>query len=139
MVGKVSGCPTMEGNEMVQKILIIEDNEQNMILMRDVLKYHGCIVITAKDGDEGIRQARAQRPDLIIMDIQMPVMDGYAAIKIMRGDPELREMKVVACTSHAMSGDRESLLQAGFDDYMTKPVDIRQLPGMISRHLCKKE
>lgn len=124
---------------MVPKILIVEDYEQNMILMRDVLKYQGYAVITAHNGEEGIRQAREQRPDLVFMDVQMPVLDGYAAIKIVRGDPELREMKVVACTSYSMSGDKESLLQAGFDDYLAKPVDIQQLPGMISRHLGKKE
>ena len=124
---------------MAQKILIVEDNEQNMILLRDVIKYQGYTVITARNGTDGIRLAREERPDLIIMDIQMPVMDGATAIKIVRSDPELQKIKVVACTSFAMSGDKERLLQAGFDDYLAKPLDVRQLREMVSRHLDGKE
>ena len=124
---------------MVQKILVVEDNEKNMILLRDVLEYQGYTVITAENGEVGIRLARDEQPDLIFMDIQMPVMDGYAAIKIVRSDPELQEMKVVALTSFAMSGDKEQLLQAGFDGYLAKPVDIRQLPAVISKYLGEKK
>lgn len=120
---------------MVQKILVVEDNAKNMILMRDVLKYYGYAVISAQNGEEGVRLAREQRPDLIFMDIQMPVMDGYTAIKIVRSDPELQAMKVVALTSFAMSGDKELLLSAGFDGYLAKPLDIRQLPGVIKKYL----
>ena len=120
---------------MVKKILVVDDNEKNIILLRDVLEYYGYAVITAENGEEGIRLAREHQPALIFMDIQMPVLDGYTAIQIVRSDPELQAMKVVALTSFAMSGDKEHLLQAGFDGYLAKPVDIRQLPIVISKYL----
>ncbi|MBU0663633.1 MAG: response regulator [Proteobacteria bacterium] len=124
---------------MVKTILVVEDNEKNMILMRDVLQYYGYVVITALNGEEGVHMAREHQPDLTFMDIQMPVMDGYTAIKIVRNDPDLQDMKIVALTSFAMSGDRELLLAAGFDGYLAKPLDIRQLPGIISKYLGEKQ
>ena len=120
---------------MVKKILVVEDNEQNLILMRDILEYHGHAVLTAKNGEEGVRLAREHRPHLVLMDIQMPVMDGYAAVKILRSDPELQEMRIIAVTALAMSGDKELVLQAGFDGYLAKPVETRQLSAMIKKHL----
>lgn len=124
---------------MVQKILVVEDNEKNMTLMRVALEYYGYVVITALNGEEGVCRAREHQPDLTFMDIQMPVMDGYAAIKIVRNDPELQDMKIVALTSFAMSGDKERLLSAGFDGYLAKPLDIRQLPAVISKYLGEKK
>lgn len=120
---------------MTKKILVVEDNEQNLILMRDILEYHGHAVLTAQNGEEGVRLAREHRPHLILMDIQMPVMDGYAAVKILRSDPELQDMRIIAVTALAMSGDKELVLQAGFDGYLAKPVETRQLSAMIKRHL----
>lgn len=120
---------------MVKKILVVEDNEKNLILMRDILEYHGHAVITAQNGEEGVRLAREHRPHLILMDIQMPVMDGYAAVKILRSDPELQDMRIIAVTALAMNGDKELVLQAGFDGYLAKPVETRQLSAMIKRHL----
>jgi two-component system cell cycle response regulator DivK len=124
---------------MAKKILVVEDNEKNLILMRDILEYQGYVVVLAQDGEEGIRLAREHRPHLILMDIQMPVMDGYDALKILRGDPGLQGMKVVAITGLAMSGDKELMLQAGFDDYLAKPFSIRQLSTMIKRHLGEEQ
>ncbi|MBU0665290.1 MAG: response regulator [Proteobacteria bacterium] len=122
---------------MVKTILVVEDNEKNMTLMQVALEYYGYIVITALNGEEGVRLAREHQPDLTFMDIQMPVMDGYTAIKIVRNDPDLQDMKIVALTSFAMSGDKEFMLAAGFDGYLAKPLDIRQLPGVISKYLGK--
>lgn len=127
------------GHKMAKKILVVEDNEKNLILMRDILEYQGYVVVLAQDGEEGIRLAREHRPHLILMDIQMPVMDGYDALKILRGDPGLQGMKVVAITGLAMSGDKELMLQAGFDDYLAKPFSIRQLSTMIKRHLGEEQ
>jgi len=124
---------------MAKKILIVEDNERNLILMRDLLEYFGYVVITAPNGKEGIQLAREQRPDLIFMDIQMPVMDGFTAIKIVRSDPELQDMIVAAVTAQAMSGDKELILQAGFDDYLAKPVEIGQLAAMLKRYLGEEQ
>lgn len=114
-----------------KKILVVEDNEKNRILMRYVLEYGGYTVIEAEDGAEGIDAARRERPDLIFMDVQMPVMDGVTALAVLRKDPETRDIKVVALTSFTMKGDRERIVAAGFDDYLSKPVNTRRLPEMV--------
>ena len=103
---------------MAKKILIIEDNENNRRLVRDVLVYYGYETIEAENGKEGIRMAKEDKPDLILMDVQMPVMNGYDAIKALKNDPDTKHIKIVAVTSFAMLGDREKLLEAGADDYI---------------------
>jgi len=128
----------VEGDTMTQKILVVDDNEQNLILMRDILEYYGHAVLTAQNGEEGIRLAQEHRPALILMDIQMPGMDGYAALRMLRGYPELENIKIIAVTALAMSGDKEKLLHSGFDDYLAKPVDIRQLSAMVNKHLSRE-
>lgn len=120
---------------MTPRILIIEDNEKNLILLRDLLEYHGYTVITARNGEEGVRLAQERHPDLILMDLQMPVLDGYGALEALRGDPALREVKVVAVTALAMRGDKKMVLRAGFDGYLGKPIDVRQLPATIKSYL----
>jgi len=119
---------------MSPKILIVEDNVQNRLLMVDILKIHGFEIIEAKDGQEGIHLAREQQPDLILLDMQMPVMDGLEAARRLKADPETRAIKILAITSFAMKGDRERILAAGCDEYMAKPIDTRQLPVVV-RHL----
>ncbi|MCL4456186.1 MAG: response regulator [Nitrospirae bacterium] len=116
---------------MNKKILIVEDNEKNRVLIRDVLKYYGYEVIEAVNGEEGIKAAKEKMPDLILMDIQMPVMDGFAAMQALRKDPATKGIKIIALTSFAMKGDKEKVMDAGFDDYIAKPVDTRELPRMI--------
>lgn len=111
---------------MSKKILVIEDNEQNRILMRQILKYHGYELLEAADGAAGLAMAREHMPDLILLDLQMPVMGGFAVIRELRKTPELSKLKVIAVTSFAMKGDREKALEAGFDDYVTKPIDTRK-------------
>lgn len=118
---------------MPKKILIIEDNEKNRVLFTDIMKYYGYDVIEAENGEQGISMAKEQRPDLILLDMQMPVMDGFAALKLLRSDAKTMDIKIIAVTSFAMKGDREKILSAGADDYMAKPVDTRKLSEMVKR------
>jgi len=120
---------------MAEKILVVEDNEQNRVLMRQILTNHGYEVLEATDGLAGLEMARAQLPDLILLDIQMPVMNGFAVIRELRNDPEVAKIKAIAVTSFAMKGDRERALQAGFDEYVTKPVDTRKFVELVKEIL----
>jgi CheY-like chemotaxis protein len=124
---------------MPEKILVIEDNEQNRILMRQILTYHGYDVLEAADGLTGLEMARAHMPALILLDIQMPVMNGFMVIRELRNNPELRKIKVIAVTSFAMKGDREKALQAGFDEYVTKPIDTRKFPELVKQVLSRMQ
>lgn len=120
---------------MSHRILIVEDNENNRGLFRDILTFHGYEVSVAADGREGVALARELMPDLILMDIQMPGMDGMTAIGILKGDPATSRLKIIALTSFAMRGDQEKFLGSGFDDYLSKPIDTRELPRIIKDHL----
>jgi len=122
---------------MTEKILLIEDNEQNRILMRQILVRKGYDLLEARDGLTGIEMARAHMPALILLDIQMPVMNGFMVIHELRNDAELRKIKVIAVTSFAMKGDREKALQAGFDEYVTKPIDTRTFPALVKQILAE--
>jgi two-component system cell cycle response regulator DivK len=123
---------------MPHKILIIEDNENNRCLFRDILIFYGYKVSVASDGQEGVALAREQMPDLILMDIQMPGMDGLTAAGILKGDPATSGLKIVAVTSFAMQGDQEKILAAGFDGYLSKPISTRELPGLVKQWLDGK-
>ena len=116
---------------MITKILVVEDNEKNRRLLRDVLQFNGFEVIEAINGEEGLSMARTENPDIILMDMQMPVMDGFTAIRTLRNDPGLKQIKIVAVTSFAMTGDREKIIAAGADGYVAKPIDTRELPAML--------
>ena len=120
---------------MAEKILLIEDNEQNRILMRQILIRQGYDLLEAKDGLMGLEMARVHMPALILLDIQMPVMNGFMVIRELRNDPELRKIKAIAITSFVMKGDREKALQAGFDEYVTKPIDTRAFPELVKKVL----
>jgi len=120
---------------MAKKILIVEDIAMNRRLIRDILTYHGYEVIEAENGEEAVRIAREQKPDLIIMDLQMPVMNGYEAIKVLKSDPVTKNIKILAVTSFAMAGDREKALETGADDYISKPINTRELPKVVERLL----
>ena len=122
---------------MTKKILVVEDNEQNRVLMRQIFTHHGYEVMEATDGLTGLEMARAHMPDLILLDIQMPVMNGYMVIRELRNTPELKKIKVIAVTSFAMKGDREKALEAGFDDYVTKPIDTRKFPELVKELLSR--
>ena len=120
---------------MPHKILIVEDNENNRCLFRDILTFHGYKVSVASDGQEGVALARELMPDLILMDIQMPGMDGMTAGGILKGNPATSGLKIVAITSFAMRGDQEKILAAGFDGYLSKPISTRELPGLVKQWL----
>ncbi|HLA48828.1 MAG: two-component system response regulator [Nitrospinae bacterium RIFCSPLOWO2_02_FULL_39_110] len=120
---------------MSQKILVIEDNDKNRLLIRDILRYYGYEVLEATDGEEGIKMAKEHKPALIFMDMQMPVMNGFNAINILKGDAETKDIKIIAVTSFAMKEEKEIIMKAGADDYMAKPIDTRQLPLMMKRVL----
>ena len=124
---------------MSHKILIVEDNDNNRSLFRDILTYHGYEVSVAADGQEGVIQARKLVPDLILMDIQMPGMDGMTAGGILKGDPATSGLKIIILTSFAMRGDREKILAAGFDGYFSKPISTRELPGLVKQWLEKEQ
>lgn len=116
---------------MAQKILIVEDNDNNRCLFRDILTFHGYQVSIATNGEEGVALARKLMPDLILMDIQMPDMDGMTAGCILKGEPATSGLKIIALTSFAMQGDEEKFLAAGFDGYLSKPISTRELPVLV--------
>jgi len=123
----------------MKKILVVEDNPTNRLLIRDVLRYYGYEVLEAADGKEGVSMASEHLPDLILMDIQMPVMDGFQAGAILKNDPKTKHIRIIALTSFAMKGDRDKIMEAGFDGYISKPIDTRGLPIIIEQHLGTKE
>jgi len=127
------GTPQMADN----RILVVEDNPDNRILIADVLESLGYVVIIATDGNEGIEKARAEHPDLILMDISLPVMDGLAATTTLKADPTVRHIPIIALTAHAMVGDRDRALNAGCDDYISKPIDLRELSEKLTHHLSR--
>lgn len=120
---------------MSKRILVIEDNEQNRILMHQILKHHSYEVLEAVDGAAGLAMAKEHMPDLILLDLQMPVMDGFAVIVELRNTPALSQLKVMAVTSFAMKGDREKALAAGFNEYVTKPIDTRKFVEIVKTML----
>ena len=114
-----------------KKILVVEDTEDNRQILRDLLGMAGYDMIEAHDGAEGVAKAGEHRPDLILMDIQMPVMDGYEATRRIKSNPELKSIPIVAVTSYALSGDEEKTRAAGCDAYIAKPYSPRQMLAKV--------
>lgn len=121
------------------KILLVEDNEMNREMLRRRLARRGHQVVTAADGREGLQMAHSEAPDLILMDLSLPVMDGWEATRKIRGGKKTGAIPIVALTAHAMAGDRERALESGCNDYLTKPVDMDQLAETIQRILPPTE
>ena len=119
------------------KILLIEDNEQNRDALSRRLQRHGYDVIMAVDGLQGVAMAQSELPALILMDLNLPDIDGWEATRILKGTPETQAIPVVALTAHAIAGDQERALQAGCDDYHTKPVQFPRLLTQIEALLTK--
>ena len=117
-----------------RSILVVEDNELNMKLMRGIFRLGNYSIIEAIDAETGIRLARERHPCLILMDIQLPGMDGLLATRIIKTDPALKNIPVVALTGFAMQGDEEKALESGCDGYITKPVDVRNMLSTIERY-----
>jgi two-component system cell cycle response regulator DivK len=120
---------------MAKTILIVEDEPRNMKLMRDLLQRFGYETIEAVDGEQGVELATAAKPDLILMDIMMPKMDGLEATRIIKTDIITKHIPIIALTSYAMKGDRERTLEAGCDMYIAKPVDILEVLKAIEHYL----
>jgi len=123
---------------LMPRILLVEDNEMNRDMLSRRLRRRGYDVLIAVDGSEGVNQTRAERPDLVLMDMSLPVIDGWEATRRLRADSDVASTPIIALTAHAMAGDRERALEAGCDDYETKPVDIDRLVGKIEALLKKK-
>jgi two-component system, cell cycle response regulator DivK len=118
-----------------QVILIIEDNARNLKLVRDILNHIGYATLEADNAEDGLALARAQRPDLVLMDVQLPGMNGVEALGRLRADPLSADIPVVACTAFAMKDDRDLLLAVGFDAYLEKPLNVREFPSQIAAAL----
>jgi two-component system, cell cycle response regulator DivK len=120
---------------MTKRILAVEDQEDNMQILRDLLSSAGYEIIEAYDGEAGVRAAVAERPDLILMDIQLPLLDGYEATRRIKADPALRAIPIIVVTSYALSGDEEKARAAGCDAYVAKPYSPRALLAKIREYL----
>ena len=119
-------------------LLLFEDNEMNRDMLSRRLIRRGFEILMAVDGQEGVDKARENRPDLILMDMSLPVMDGWTATRLLKNDPSTASIPVIGLTAHAMAGDREKCLEAGCDDYDTKPVEFSRLMEKIELHLGKR-
>jgi two-component system cell cycle response regulator DivK len=117
------------------KVLLVEDNEMNRDMLSRRLTRRGFDVVFAVDGKQGVALAHSEKPDIILMDMSLPVMDGWEATRCVKADDATRSVPVIGLTAHAMSGDREKAIEAGCDDYDTKPVEIDRLIGKIERLL----
>ena len=117
-------------------ILLVEDNEKNMKLLRDVLTAKGYRVLEATSGEEAVEVSLAERPQLVLMDVQLPGIDGLEALRRVRGDARTAAIPVLALTAQAMEGDRERFLAAGFDGYLAKPVDLVELLATVAAYMC---
>jgi two-component system, cell cycle response regulator DivK len=120
---------------MSKRILVVEDQEDNRQILRDLLGSVGYAMIEAADGEAGIAAAKRERPDLILMDIQLPLLDGYEATRRIKADPDLKHIPVIVVTSYALSGDEVKARAAGADAYVTKPYSPRQLLAKIREFL----
>jgi two-component system cell cycle response regulator DivK len=118
-----------------RRILVVEDNPLNLKLVRDVLQFAGYDVVEAQSGEEGLRAAEADPPDLVLMDLQLPGIDGTETLRRLRQGSLGRDVPVVAVTAFAMAEDRERANLAGFDGYVEKPISVRELPGQIEGFL----
>lgn len=118
-----------------QRVLVVEDNRDNMTLIVDVLTSLDYEVIQAHDGEEGITLAKSEHPDLILMDLSLPKIDGWEATRTIKANEKLQDIPIIALTAHAMVGDRERALEAGCDDYMTKPLNIQILASKLTAFL----
>lgn len=116
-------------------VLLVEDNEKNLKLARDVLEFAGFTVLVAMTGEEAVSRARDALPDLVLMDLQLPGMDGHEALSRLRSDESTAAIPVVALTAFAMQQDRDRARAAGFDGYLEKPINVRQFPQQVRDHL----
>ena len=124
---------------MASKILLVEDHEEIWDFLSRRLKRRGFEVVVAQDGEAGLQMGRAEQPDVILLDMNLPVMDGWTAARTLRADPETARVPIIALTAHAMAGDKAKALEAGCDDYHPKPVDFSRLLSQIEEVLLGAE
>lgn len=124
-----AGCRELFG----RTVLVVEDNAVNLKLVRDILEHHGYTVFAAADGEEGVASAKRHRPSLVLMDLQLPKLDGFAAIREIRCDPVIGSVPIVALTGFAMATDRERALEAGATDFVAKPFSLHTLLEAVRR------
>jgi CheY-like chemotaxis protein len=123
----------------MKRVLVVEDNETNFYLIKFILEKNGLTVVRARDGAEGLKLAAKERPDLILMDIQLPVLDGYEATKRIRSMKETKDIQIIAITSNAMVGDREKALKAGCNGYIEKPINPETIMAEIEKIFYKNQ
>jgi len=121
----------------VTKILLVEDNEMNRDMLSRRLQRKGYQVLIAVDGEEGVTLTQAERPDLVLMDMSLPILDGWEATRRLKANPVTQTIPIIALTAHAMAGDREKAIEAGCDDYDTKPIEFPRLLAKIKEKLDK--
>jgi two-component system cell cycle response regulator DivK len=119
-------------------ILLVEDNEDNRIVYSTILRHFGYGVIEALNGEDGIRKARTEKPDLILMDISIPVVDGWEATQVLKSDPATKGIPIIALTAHALASDREKAMEVGCDGYLAKPCEPRAVVAEVQRFLGKE-
>jgi CheY-like chemotaxis protein len=119
------------------RILLVEDNEMNLDMLSRRLRRKGYDIVTAEDGEAAVQRARDDRPDLVLMDMNLPVKDGWTAARELKDDPQTASIPIIALTAHAMAGDRERALESGCDDYETKPIELprllKRIEGLLGR------
>ena len=124
---------------MPEKILIVEDNPQSMAVALMVLRPHGYTLFEATDGEEALKVAVGERPDLIIMDIQLPGISGLEVARRLRHMPDFSHIPIIALTAYAMRGDEEKVIEAGFNAYLSKPINTRELPKVVTEMLLRRK
>jgi CheY-like chemotaxis protein len=122
-----------------ERILIVDDNATNLKLVAYLMKAHGYDVDSALDAEGAIEAIGRRRPEVILMDIQLPGIDGLELTRRLKADPDTRDIIIIAVTAYAMKGDQDKAIAVGCDDYITKPIDTRALPDTIARHLARRE
>ncbi|MBA2686393.1 MAG: response regulator [Gemmatimonadaceae bacterium] len=118
-------------------VLLVEDNEDNRIVYSTILQHFGYTVMEALNGEEGIAKARAEHPDLILMDISIPVIDGWEATQVLKRDPETRGIPIIALTAHALASDREKAMEVGCDSYLAKPCEPKAVVSEVEKFIGK--
>ncbi|MDX1812385.1 MAG: response regulator [Gammaproteobacteria bacterium] len=119
----------------MSRILLVEDNEMNRDMLKRRLERRDFTVLVAVDGVQGVEMVKSEKPDVVLMDMSLPEMDGWTATRTLKADDEVKHIPVIALTAHAMSGDREKALEAGCDDYETKPIDFEHLLSKVQKFL----
>jgi CheY-like chemotaxis protein len=123
----------------VTKVLVVEDNPVNRELLRELLESWGYAVMEACDGQEALRMADEAQPDILLLDIGMPLLDGYSVARKIRENPGLTQLPILAITAYAMQGDREEILKSGFNGYLSKPINAQALADELDRLLCEQK